>query len=80
MVSTTDLLIYGLIFMVPIAPWAIFGTVYNASAGMVPLVYISGLVWLAIRAAVKAASPEGTSTRARINSCPNRVVPESTRA
>ena len=43
-VSTMDLLIYGLIFMVPIAPWAIFGTVYNASAGMVPLVYIIGLV------------------------------------
>ena len=43
-VSTTDLPIYGLIFMVPIAPWAIFGTVYNASAGMVPLVYIIGLV------------------------------------
>lgn len=43
-VSTADLLIYGLIFMVPIAPWAIFGTVYNAAAGMVPLVYIVGLV------------------------------------
>ena len=39
-----DLLIYGLIFMVPIAPWAIFGTVYNASAGMVPLDYLIGLV------------------------------------
>lgn len=43
-VSTTDLLIYGLIFMVPIAPWAIFGTVYNAAEGMVPLVYLIGLV------------------------------------
>ncbi|MBF4577034.1 APC family permease [Frondihabitans sp. VKM Ac-2883] len=43
-VSTVDLLIYGLIFMVPIAPWAIFGTVYNASSGMVPLVYLVGLV------------------------------------
>ncbi len=43
-VSTTDLLVYGLVFMVPIAPWAIFGTVYNASSGMVPLVYIVGLV------------------------------------
>ncbi|KPH20775.1 porin [Rhodococcus sp. ADH] len=43
-VSTTDLLIYGLVFMVPIAPWAIFGTVYNASGGMVPLVYLVGLV------------------------------------
>jgi amino acid transporter len=43
-VSTVDLIIYGLIFMVPIAPWAIFGTVYNASEGMVPLVYVVGLV------------------------------------
>jgi amino acid transporter len=43
-VSTVDLLVYGLIFMVPIAPWAIFGTVYNSSAGMVPLVYAIGLV------------------------------------
>ena len=43
-VTTVDLLIYGLIFMVPIAPWAIFGTVYNASSGMVPLVYLIGLV------------------------------------
>ncbi|HEV7655266.1 MAG TPA: APC family permease [Mycobacteriales bacterium] len=43
-VSTVDLIIYGLIFMVPIAPWAIFGTVYNAAEGMVPLVYVVGLV------------------------------------
>ncbi|GAA1343899.1 APC family permease [Arthrobacter roseus] len=42
--STTDLLIYGLIFMVPIAPWAIFGVVYNAAGGMVPLVYLIGLI------------------------------------
>ena len=41
-VPTVDLIIYGLIFMVPIAPWAIFGTVYNASEGMVPLVYLVG--------------------------------------
>jgi amino acid transporter len=43
-VSTFDLLVYGLVFMVPIAPWAIFGTVYNSAAGMVPLVYAIGLV------------------------------------
>ncbi|CAN5465429.1 hypothetical protein BH09ACT7_BH09ACT7_51930 [soil metagenome] len=30
--------------MVPIAPWAIFGTVYNSAGGMVPLVYLIGLV------------------------------------
>src|SRR5215475_13353078 len=39
-----DLIIYGLVFMVPIAPFAIFGLVFNASNGMVPLVYIIGLV------------------------------------
>jgi amino acid transporter len=43
-VSTLDLLVYGLVFMVPIAPWAIFGTVYNSASGMVPLVYVIGLV------------------------------------
>lgn len=43
-VSTVDLVVYGLVFMVPIAPWTIFGTVYNSSAGMVPLVYLIGLV------------------------------------
>lgn len=42
--STTDLIVYGLVFMVPIAPWAIFGVVFNAASGMVPLVYIIGLV------------------------------------
>ena len=35
--STVDLIVYGLVFMVPIAPWTIFGTVYNSSAGMVDL-------------------------------------------
>lgn len=39
-----DLLIYGLIFMVPIAPFAIFGVVFNASRGMVPLTYVIGFV------------------------------------
>jgi amino acid transporter len=39
-----DLLIYGLVFMVPIAPFAIFGFVFNKSHGMVPLTYIVGLV------------------------------------
>ena len=43
-VSTFDLLVYGLVFMVPIAPWAIFGTVYNSASGMVPLVYVVGLI------------------------------------
>lgn len=39
-----DLLAYGLVFIVPIAPVAAFGIVFNASHGMVPLVYVVGLV------------------------------------
>jgi amino acid transporter len=42
--SFSDLLIYGLIFMVPIAPFGIFGSVYNGSGGMVALAYVIGMV------------------------------------
>src|ERR671919_684339 len=49
--SFSDLLIYGLIFMVPIAPFGIFGSVFNASGGMVALAYAIaavGMVFTAI--------------------------------
>lgn len=39
-----DLLVYGLVFMVPIAPFAIFGVVFDLSKGMVALTYLVGLV------------------------------------
>ena len=42
--SFSDLLVYGLIFMVPIAPFGIFGSVYQGSGGMVALTYVIGLV------------------------------------
>ncbi len=42
--SLFDLLVYGLVFIVPGAPVAVFGIVFNASHGMVPLVYAIGLV------------------------------------
>ena len=42
--SAFDLLVYGLVFIAPIAPWSSFGFVFNASHGMVPLVYVVGLV------------------------------------
>ncbi|GII24515.1 APC family permease [Planosporangium mesophilum] len=42
--SFADLLIYGLIFMVPIAPFGIFGSVFAGSGGMVALAYIIGMV------------------------------------
>lgn len=45
-----DLMIYGLIFMVPIAPFGIFGNVFAASHGMVALAYVIGLVAMAFTA------------------------------
>jgi amino acid transporter len=49
--STGDLLIYGMIMMVPMAPVAIFGFVWNDSRGMVPLAYLIGLVGMSFTAA-----------------------------
>src|SRR5215204_2364597 len=48
--SFSDLLIYGLVFMVPIAPFGIFGGVFQASGGMVALVYAIGGLAMAFTA------------------------------
>jgi amino acid transporter len=42
--SFTDLVVYGLIFMVPIAPFGIFGSVFQGSGGMVAFAYAIGMV------------------------------------
>ncbi|WP_027415030.1 APC family permease [Aneurinibacillus terranovensis] len=42
--SYWDLLIYGLIFLVPIAPFGVYGYVSDASHGMVALAYMIGMV------------------------------------
>lgn len=42
--STLDLIVYGLIFMVPIAPFGIYGAVMSISEGMVVLAYLIGMV------------------------------------
>ncbi len=49
--SLLDLLVYGLVFIVPGAPIAVFGIVFNASGGMVPLVYFVGLIAMLFTAA-----------------------------
>jgi amino acid transporter len=41
--TTKDLVIYGMIFMVPIAPYSVYGFVWNDAKGMVPLAYLLGL-------------------------------------
>jgi amino acid transporter len=53
--STRDLVVYGMIFMVPIAPYSIFGFVWNDSKGMVPLAYLLGLVGMFFTAMSYAA-------------------------
>lgn len=39
-----DLLVYGMVFMVPIAPMGIYGFVSKESFGMVPFVYFVGII------------------------------------
>ena len=48
--TTKDLVVYGLIFMVPIAPFGIYGTVMSISEGMVVLAYIIGMVGMVFTA------------------------------
>ena len=42
--SVRDLVVYGMVFMVPIAPFGVFGFVFKDSKGMVALAYLVGLV------------------------------------
>jgi len=53
--TTRDLIVYGMIFMVPIAPQAVYGFVWDASKGMVPLAYLLGLVGMFFTAMSYAA-------------------------
>jgi len=57
--SFRDLVTYGLIFMVPIAPFGIFGSVFQASNGMVALAYVLGMVAMMV-----TASSYGVNARA----------------
>jgi len=53
--TTGDLIVYGMIFMVPIAPFAVFGFVWHDARGMVPLAYLLGLVGMLFTALSYAA-------------------------
>lgn len=52
---TRDLLVYGMIFMVPIAPFSVFGFVWHDAHGMVPLAYLLGLIGMFFTAMSYAA-------------------------
>jgi amino acid transporter len=53
--TTKDLVIYGMVFMVPIAPYSVFGFVWNDAKGMVPLAYLVGLIGMFFTALSYAA-------------------------
>src|SRR5262249_11832912 len=55
--SLFDLFVYGLVFITPVAPFAGFGILFNASQGMVPLVYAVGLVAMLFTALGYVALP-----------------------
>ncbi len=42
--SLWELVVYGMVFMVPISPFGVFGFVWKDAEGMVPLAYLVGLV------------------------------------
>lgn len=53
-----DLIIFGMIFMVPIAPYTVFGFVWSDAKGMAPLAYLIGLVGMLFTALSYAAMSE----------------------
>src|SRR5579863_884807 len=53
--TTRDLVVYGMIFMVPIAPYSPFGFVWDVAKGMVPLAYAIGLIGMLFTALSYAA-------------------------
>src|SRR5471030_2040809 len=63
--TTRDLVIYGMIFMVPIAPYSVFGFVYTDAKGMVPLAYLIGLVGMFFTAMSYAAMSRAFRSRDR---------------
>jgi amino acid transporter len=53
--TTRDLVVYGLMFIPPIAPYALFGIVWQSANGMVPLAYLVGLFGMLFTALSYAA-------------------------
>jgi amino acid transporter len=48
--SVSDLVIYGMVFMLPIAPFALYGIIGHVANGLVPLVYALSAVAMAFTA------------------------------
>jgi len=75
--SLLDLLVYGLVFIVPTAPIAVFGFVYNASKGMVPLVYVVGLAAMLFTASSYVAMAKAFPVSGSVYAYAGRSIGES---
>lgn len=51
----SDLLIYGMTYMVPVAPWVIFGFLNDMSGGLPALAYLFGMLCMAFTASAYAS-------------------------
>lgn len=71
-----DLLIYGLVFMVPIAPFGIYGYVTESSNGMVSLAYLIGMVAMIFTALSYARMSEAFPIAGSVYSYAQRGINE----
>lgn len=71
-----DLLIYGLVFMVPIAPFGIYGYVAQGSNGMVALAYLIGMVGMIFTALSYARMSEAFPIAGSVYSYAQRGINE----
>ncbi|MDC3412096.1 APC family permease [Aquibacillus sp. 3ASR75-11] len=72
-----DLLIYGLVFMVPIAPFGIYGAVAQGSNGMVALAYLIGMIGMIFTALSYARMSEAFPIAGSVYSYAQRGINES---
>ncbi|GKU81950.1 APC family permease [Niallia sp. NCCP-28] len=72
-----DLLIYGMIFMVPIAPFGIYGSVVQGSHGMVALTYLIGMVGMIFTAFSYARMSEAFPIAGSVYSYAQRGINDS---
>ncbi|KXG44600.1 APC family permease [Tepidibacillus infernus] len=71
-----DLLIYGMVFMVPIAPFGIYGYVADTSKGMVALAYLIGMVGMVFTALSYARMSEAFPIAGSVYSYAQRGINE----
>ncbi len=75
--SFWDLLIYGMVFMVPIAPFGIYGSVAQGSNGMVALTYLIGMVGMIFTAFSYARMSEAFPIAGSVYSYAQRGINDS---